>query len=189
MPASISSCAGAARTWINYSTRVTRGSTNSSPARFGRLSGWLWSPGVSFSIYGERGIIDILAFHAERGIVLVIEIKTAIVEVQDLVGGVDRKRRLANRIARERGWQAGVVGCWVVVADTRTNRRRVLEHRAMLRAAFPAEGRSLGRWLRDPVGPIAALTFVTEEQAAHASRVLSARRRVRRPDRTSGKGM
>ncbi len=29
-----------------------------------RLPGWQWRPEVSFSIYGERGVIDILAWHA-----------------------------------------------------------------------------------------------------------------------------
>jgi len=41
-------------------------------------------------VYGERGVIDILCFHSPTGSLLVIELKTEIVDVQDLVGGVDR---------------------------------------------------------------------------------------------------
>jgi hypothetical protein len=31
---------------------------------------------VSFSIFGERGLIDILAFHQPTGMLLIIELKT-----------------------------------------------------------------------------------------------------------------
>ena len=64
-------------------------------------------------MYGERGVIDILCFHSPTGSLLVIELKTEIVDVQDLVGGVDRKTRLAARVATERGWIARSTACWV----------------------------------------------------------------------------
>lgn len=70
---------------------------------FDDLPDWLRQPEVSFAVYGERGVIDILCFHSPTGSLLVIELKTEIVDVQDLVGGVDRKTRLAARVATERG--------------------------------------------------------------------------------------
>jgi hypothetical protein len=73
-----------------------------------RGPGWSIAPEVSFSIWGERGLIDILAWHAPTRSLLVIELKTAIVDVSGLVGTVDRKRRLAPEIARSRGWQVGL---------------------------------------------------------------------------------
>jgi hypothetical protein len=69
--------------------------------------GWLAEPEISFAIYGERGIIDILAWHAGRQMLLVIELKTDIADVNELVGTLDRKRRLAGNVARERGWPVG----------------------------------------------------------------------------------
>ena len=60
-------------------------------------------PEVSFSIYGERGIIDILAWHPSRRMLLVIELKTEIVEVNEMLGTLDRRRRLAIDIARQAG--------------------------------------------------------------------------------------
>jgi transcriptional regulator with XRE-family HTH domain len=39
----------------------------------GSLPGWLHAPEVSFAIYRERGVIDILAFHEPTGSLLVIE--------------------------------------------------------------------------------------------------------------------
>jgi hypothetical protein len=68
------------------------------------LPGWSFVPEVSFAIYGDRGVIDILCFHAGRQALLVIELKTDIVDVNELVGTLDRKARLASQIARDRAW-------------------------------------------------------------------------------------
>ena len=127
-----------------------------------RLPDWTFEPEVSFAIWGERGVVDILAWHPRRRILLVIELKTAIVDVNELVGTFDRKLRLAIEIARRHGWAVpegtGVAG-WVAVADTRTNRRHVAAHAAMLRAAFPRDGRTIRGWLARPRGAIRCLSF------------------------------
>jgi hypothetical protein len=122
-------------------------------------SGWMFRPEVSFSIYGERGVIDMLAWHASSGMVLVVEFKTELVDINDLVGSMDRRRRLAIQIARDLGWRAVAASCLVVLLDTRTNRRRVAEHRTVLRAAFPADGRRLRTWLRGPREAVAMLAM------------------------------
>ena len=127
--------------------------------------GWVFLPEVSFAIYAERGVIDILAFHAGRQMLLVVELKTDIADVNELVGTIDRKARHALQIASERGWQVGKrtrVSVWVVVASGRTNRRRVHAHSSMLRAAFPLDGRSIEGWLADPDRPIHCLGFWPE---------------------------
>lgn len=67
---------------------------------FAELPGWMAEPEVSFSIFGERGVIDILAWHPGRRALLITELKTDIADVSDLVGTVDRKRRLAAQVAR-----------------------------------------------------------------------------------------
>jgi hypothetical protein len=121
---------------------------------------WAVRPEVSFSIYGERGVIDLLAWHEESRTLLVVELKTAIVDVGELLGTFDRKRRLAATIARDLGWDAGMVAACLWLSDTRTNHRRLAEHEAILRAALPADGRTLQAWLRRPTGPIAALAFL-----------------------------
>ncbi len=142
------------------------------------LPAWTLAPEVSFSIWGERGAIDILAWHPGRRAILVIELKTDIADANELVGTVDRKRRLAAEVAGERGWDPATVSVWVIVAASRTNRRRIAAHRAMLRAAFAADGRSIKSWLRDPDRPIAALSTWTE--AARGVGGLTPVRRVRR---------
>lgn len=125
------------------------------------LPGWVLAPEVSFAVFGERGVIDIVAWHPERRELLIIELKTDISDVNELVGTVDRKRRLATRVARDRGWDPIEVGVWVIVADGRTNRRRIDAHRTMLRAAFPSDGRAIRSWLLGATrrGPIAALSM------------------------------
>lgn len=147
---------------------------------FDGLPGWLRGVEVSFAVYAERGVIDILAFHPVTGSLLVIELKTEIVDVQDLVGRVDVKARLATRIARDRGWNATSVSVWVAVAESRTNRRRAAAHRSMLRAAFPDDGRRLRAWLTKPAGVVRALGFVTDAHGASVSRRITPPKRVHR---------
>jgi transcriptional regulator with XRE-family HTH domain len=127
-------------------------------ASFARWDGWLLAPEVSFSIWGERGIIDLLAFHAPTATLLIIELKTVIVDVNELIGTLDRKTRLAVEIAAGRGWQERSVSRWVIVERTSTNQRRLRDHRSVLRASFPDDGRALQGWLPRPRGSVSALS-------------------------------
>src|SRR5687767_12752739 len=65
----------------------------------GRWPGWTTAPEVSFAIWGERGVIDVLAWHAASRTLLVIELKTELADLNELVGTIDRKRRLAADVA------------------------------------------------------------------------------------------
>jgi transcriptional regulator with XRE-family HTH domain len=144
------------------------------------IPGWRTAPEVSFAVYGERGVIDILAFHEATTALLVIELKTSIADVNELIGSVDRKRRLAARIARERGWQPRWVSTWVIVSRDRTNQRRIAAHLTMLRAAFPADGRAVRAWLRRPgSGPIHALSTWSDASPGSTSPGQGQRVRVR----------
>jgi transcriptional regulator with XRE-family HTH domain len=147
---------------------------------FEALDGWTAEPEVSFSIYGERGIIDVLAWHPGRRILLVIELKTEFVDVNELMGSVDRKRRLAGAIARERGWAPAAIASWVVLADNRTNRRAFGAHATVLRAKFPLDGRTVRSWLRQPGPGLDALSFLPSVPAGSVRRDLAPIRRVQR---------
>jgi transcriptional regulator with XRE-family HTH domain len=153
-------------------------------ASIGRIDGWILRPEVSFSIYGERGVVDFLAWHPMRRAMLLIELKTELVEVGDLMATADRRRRLAGRIGREQGWDPKTIGMWIALANVSTNSRRVRQHATVLRAAFPAGGRSMARWLRAPTEPISCLSLVLPPQVSNA-RPWSARRVTgpRRPAR------
>lgn len=142
--------------------------------------GWTMRPEVSFAVYGERGIIDVLAWHEATRSILVVELKTELVDVMDLMSTMDRRRRLAVRIAADLGWNAASVSSLVVLTGGRTNRRRVAEHRTVLRAAFPSDGRSLSAWLDDPRAPVGILAMWPRSRPASARSVGGGSRRVRR---------
>jgi hypothetical protein len=143
--------------------------------------GWAFAPEVSFAIYGERGIIDILAFHHPTRRLLVIELKTTLLDVQETVGTLDRKRRLAIRIARERGWNPLGVSVWLIVAGTRTNEHRISAHRSMLRAAFPVDGRAMRAWLRCPDRDVIALSTMPFAGHGGGKVPVAGRKRARSP--------
>ncbi|MEP7379810.1 MAG: helix-turn-helix domain-containing protein [Chloroflexota bacterium] len=145
----------------------------------GALPGWVHAPEVSFAVYGERGVIDILAFHPPTGSLLVIELKTELVSLENLLSTMDIRMRHAARIAVARGWAAKTVSAWVVFADSATNQRRVASHAYALRAAFPADGRGMRRWLRVPSGSIRALSFWANDRVATTNGVVAGQRRVR----------
>jgi DNA-binding XRE family transcriptional regulator len=136
--------------------------SNAVAACVGAASGWVVFAEVSFSIWGERGVIDLLAWHAETGHLLVIELKTEFVDINEMLGTLDRKSRLSHPVAEGRGWQPTAMSVWLIVADSRTNRRHAAEHSALLSARFPLDGRSFGAFLRRPAEPTAGLAFWTD---------------------------
>jgi transcriptional regulator with XRE-family HTH domain len=137
---------------------------------------WVMASEVSFSIWGERGVIDLILWNPEHRALLIVEFKTELVDVGDLLSTMDRRQRLAARIVRSRGWYPKVVATWVVLASSRTNARRLAEHRTVLRTAFPSGAREIRRWLRDPARPVAALSLWSDP-----ARKVAPRRRVRSP--------
>src|SRR6266545_1687360 len=84
-----------------------------------RLSalGWQVVVEASYSIYGERGSIDILAGHARTRVVLVVEVKSELMSMEELGRKLDVKTRLARRqLCRERfGWAPIGVGRLLVL--------------------------------------------------------------------------
>lgn len=142
-------------------------------------AGWVVVPERSFSMWGERGVVDLLAWHPPTQSLLVVELKTEIVDVQRLIGTVDRYRRLAPVIVRELGWKPVTVSTWIAVAESPTNRRRLAEHARLLRAAYPSDGRSVRGWLRDPQTQLRALSFLSDVRVANRTAARSSRRRVR----------
>jgi hypothetical protein len=143
---------------------------------------------VRFAHFGERGSIDVLAFHAASRTLLVIEVKTEIASVEETLRRLDTKLRLAPRVAEERfGWRAARVSRWLAVLDTRTARRRVERHAVVFSRAFPLWGWAARSWLRSPGPSAGLLLFLTPTRAAGATRGPATIRRVRRARaRTNG---
>src|SRR3954454_11939372 len=147
-----------------------------------RARGWDVAVEVSFARGGERGSIDVLAWHPVRRALVVIEVKSVTPDMQAMLYGLDRKARLGPDIARRRGWDVRATGRVLVLWDTRTNRRRIDAHASSVRAALPAGTREVLAWLRDPVGAApSGVWFVTDVRGMDGMGVRRRRVRVRRP--------
>ena len=129
-------------------------------------SQWQVATEVSFNIRGERGSIDILAFHPATGSLLVIEVKSVVPDMQAMLVAIDRKGRLARDIARERGWLVTSVTRLLVLPDDRTARRRVEDHTATFRTALPARTVAVKRWIRNPKGTSHGVLFLPDAPQA-----------------------
>lgn len=148
-----------------------------------RRLGWIVEVEVSFSIWGERGSIDVFAFHPGTRALLVVEVKSVIADSQATLHGLDRKVRLAVEIAQSRAWQPGHVSRLLVVAASATSRRRVARPATTWDAALPARGSTVRRWLATPDGPIAGLLFVSNDSQDGTRQHSTGRERVRRRKR------
>lgn len=144
--------------------------------------GWQPHPEVTFSEFGERGSIDLLAWHPARRALLVDEMKTELGSVEGTLRPFDAKCRLAIKVAGERfGWRPVVVGRMLVLPDDRTVRRTVERHADVLFGALPAHSRALRSWIARPEGNIAGIWFLSTGQPANVTRNPSSIRRVRMP--------
>ena len=139
-------------------------------------AGWEVKPEVSFSHFGERGVVDLVARHARSGALLLVELKTEIVDVNDLLATMNRRHRLAGVIAESCAWDLGSVSQWIVVLQSRTNQRRLADHKTAIRAAFPVDGRAVRGWIERPREPIAAFWFLPDPNGRSAWRVRSSNR-------------
>jgi len=155
-----------------------------------RAAGWTVAVEATFAIRGERGSIDLFAWHEPTGLVAVDEIKSVMPDASSTIIGLDRKTRLAPIIARERGWTCRGVARFLVIGEGRTARRRVEGHKSMFGAAFPVRGRAAEAWIRAPtMPPISGLLFLRPPAARASSDTRAVgvtarpigRQRVRRP--------
>lgn len=115
-----------------------------------RACGWLTGVEVSFNHYGDRGRVDLLAFHPTLRLLVVGEAKSAIGDTQDTVGRLDVKARLGPMLGEREGWAEPVrVVPALILAESRTARRVLQRHEAAF-ARFDLRGRSALAWLRHP---------------------------------------
>ena len=124
-------------------------------------AGWECHPEVSFSVYGERGSIDVLAWHAASRSLLVVEVKTELVSLEETVRKLDAKVRLAPKIVEGRfDWKPRSRSHLLVLPATSTQRRRVAGNATVLDLAVPQRGAAVRSWIRAPVGSIGGLLFL-----------------------------
>lgn len=108
-----------------------------------RRAGWQVATEVEVGSDRSRGWIDVLAWHAQSGLLLVIEIKT---EIHDL-GAIERSlgwyEREAWIASRRLGWRPRrSMGCLMLLA-TDANDLRVAANREPFSIGFPVRSRDL----------------------------------------------
>lgn len=154
---------------VNIDVRID-GERPMMDARHARLQNWIvgvlrqhgWSVLVehSFNHYGDRGRIDVLAYHPVDHVLVVVEVKTRVDDVGDILGRLDVKRRVAPILAREQRWPATAIVPMLLILEHRTNRRRIADH-ATVFANFTLRARAASAWVRRPDGapPSGVLLF------------------------------
>jgi hypothetical protein len=144
---------------------------------------WLVIPEASYSEWGERGSIDILAAREDVRAVAVFEIKTEIASVEETIRKHDQKTRLAySGLAQKRlGWVPDHFGRILVVPEDATIRRVIAGHEATFSAAYPLRSRAIRRWLIAPRGSAAGVWFLSPKPGGAGSQTRGGPRRVRHP--------
>jgi transcriptional regulator with XRE-family HTH domain len=137
-----------------------------------RALGWSVEVEVTYSSFGERGSIDILAWTPVERIALVVEIKSELVSIEATLRKLDEKVRLTiETVAEVRfGTRPRSVGRLLVLPASTTERRRVAGAAAVLDAALPQRSDAVRTWLRTPSGSIRGLLFVPVTNAGSARR-------------------
>jgi transcriptional regulator with XRE-family HTH domain len=129
-----------------------------------RLRRHRWEPiriEASYSVYGERGSIDLLAGKTDAKAVVIEEVKTSLASIEATLRKLDEKTRLVRDGLCQTllGFEPRCVGGLLLLPDDTTARRAVVRHAAVLDVALPARGADVRRWLRDPRMDLAGILF------------------------------
>jgi len=124
--------------------------------------GWQTAVEVTFSRYGERGSIDILAWHPTLRALLIVEVKSTLASIEELLRRLDVKVRLAGGMAGDLfGARPLSVSRLVVLRDHSTERARASRQSRVFSVALPMRGREVTGWLRRPAAEMAGLLFLS----------------------------
>lgn len=144
--------------------------------------GWQVQAEVSYSEWGERGSIDVLAWQVAARALLVVDVKTELASVEATLRKHDKKVRLAPGVAARRwAWRPTAVARLVVLPADRTQRRRVAAHAAVLEPAYPARTHAMRAWCRRPSGTLSGLMFVPDVASGGTRPRVGRGERVRLP--------
>lgn len=142
-------------------------------------AGWDALPEFTFNEFGERGSVDILAWHPGRAALLIVEVKSRITDVQAMLMSMSRKVRLVPAVvARERRWDRRALGIIVALPDSHANRDLIARHPATFEASFPARTSACRAWANAPIGDLAGLWFLPRSRSSNTAP--ASPRRVRR---------
>jgi len=145
-----------------------------------RRRGWEVRVEYSFNVCGERGSVDVLAWLASARALLLVEVKTQIVDVQELLSTFDRKRRVVPiAVLAESGWRPDLIGRVPVLPDETRARAAVSRHGYVFSVALPGRTVDVRRWFRQPAQPLAGIWFLRKTDPSNGVRPSGGASRVR----------
>lgn len=137
-----------------------------------RSSGWEVLVEYGFNHFGDRGSVDVLAWHAESRTLLIVEVKSRLTDLQAMFTSFARKLRIVpGLVRREHGWDARHLGRLVVMPGSTANRSVVANHAATFATLFPERMPAIGAWLRAPDRSLGGIWFVSNIRRANAKHV------------------
>jgi hypothetical protein len=138
--------------------------------RLCQLRGWLTFLELSFSEFGERGSIDLLALHERRRAAAVCEVKSAFGSLEEMNRSLDAKVRLAPTLTFKRfGWQPLVVARILIVPRDTSIRRQIERFPATMNSLYPGRTPEVRAWLRNPATPLGAIWFVDDRSQVRSA--------------------
>jgi len=146
-----------------------------------RRLGWEVIVEYGFNHYGERGSVDILAWHALTRTLLIVEVKSRLTDLQATFTSIATKVRIVPMLVRrDLEWDPIHVARLIVLPGTTANRSIVARHGSTFASLFPDRMPAIRAWLGRPDRALGGVWFLSSSQQATRKHVL----RVRRPRRS-----
>jgi len=115
-----------------------------------RTEGWVTAREVEIVQGRSHGWIDLLAFDRRTGTLLIVEVKTRLLDLGGLERQVAWYERTALRPALALGWRPRRTSLVVLALASEEVDRVVRAHRDLLSFAFPIRAREISRGIADP---------------------------------------
>ena len=143
-------------------------------------AGWEVAVEVTYSDFGDRGSVDVLAARRDAQAMLVVEVKSELTAIEATLRKLDEKVRIVQgSIGRERfGFRPRSVGRLLVLPSTNVARRRVAGSSDVLDVALPDRAGRVREWLRAPMGALAGIQFVSDTNPGGDKHVAGGSKRV-----------
>ena len=151
-----------------------------------RALGWEVIVEFGFNHYGDRGSVDVLAWHSVTRSLLIVEVKSILTDLQSTFTSLATKVRVVPMLARrDLGWDVRSVSRLVVLPGTTANRATVVRHQATFDVALPDRMPAVRSWLRRPNASLAGLWFLSSMPTGPATNVVRVRTGRSRQQRRS----
>lgn len=136
----------------------------------------------TFNHFGDRGSVDVLAWHPGMRALLLIEVKSELDSLEGVLRPMDVKARVVpSLVAAGRGWRRSALGSVLVLPDEAVARRAVAQAGGILDLALPSRTVAVRQWIGRPVGPLRGIWFLSDTPTRRAIRNPGSAGLVRHP--------